>query len=424
MEEILESEYSAAAAAGDAASFVLSRLPHPDTTASAAAAFVVDVAGAGGGRTTTLSFVALRRAALSLASGLRFGLGLRRGDAVLVLSPNSLLLPPIVLGVLAAGGVVVAADPGSTAEEVATVARSSGAVVVVAAPEVAEKVAGAGVPLLLTSRSMDPRALSAEELMDDGDPTALASPEASAAAARPRPSDVAFVFYSSATTKTAATMTHADLIAAVSGASLPEEGRVCLASLPICSVHGLPLLALALPAAGVTTVLLAASPSSDPTAAMEAAAAHGATDVVATPDVAAALAAPLTMLSSLRRVTVVPALATTEARQAFRRWLPWVELTEMSGSLEKMMASASEQVQVAPDAASAAVIAHIFASLRYINNVFIPSPKPMNTFYFCNTDYRKVPLLKKIQKTVLGDIISKSTANKILREHPEIISKL
>lgn len=32
----------------------------------------------------------------------------------------------------------------------------------------------------------------------------------------------------------------------------------------------------------------------------------------------------------------------------------------------------------------------IFASLRYINNVFIPSPKPMNTFYFCNTDYRKV----------------------------------
>lgn len=42
---------------------------------------------------------------------------------------------------------------------------------------------------------------------------------------------------------------------------------------------------------------------------------------------------------------------------------------------------------------------------------------PMENFY-------QVPLLKKIQKTVLGDIISKSTANKILREHPEIISKL
>uniref|UniRef100_A0A0E0K727 AMP-dependent synthetase/ligase domain-containing protein n=1 Tax=Oryza punctata TaxID=4537 RepID=A0A0E0K727_ORYPU len=416
MEEILESTYPAVAGGGDAASFVLSRLPHPDTTA------FVDATGAGGGR-TTLSFVALHRAALSLASGLRFGLGLRRGDAVLVLSPNSLLLPPIVLGVLAAGGVVVAADPGSAAEEVAAMARSSGAVIVVAAPEVAEKVAGAGVPLLLTSRSMDPRALSAEELMDDGDPTALASPE-EAAAAMPRPSDVAFVFYSSATTKTAATMTHADLIAAVASASSsPDERRVCLASLPICSVHGLPLLALALPAAGVTTVLLA-SPSSDPTVARVAAAAHGATDVVATPDVAAALAAPVAlqgkMLAALRRVTVVPALATTEARQAFRRWLPWVELTEMSGSPEKRMASVSEQVQVMPDAARAAVMEYEYT----LTEDFITSPQPMNTLHFCEILYIKVPLLKKIQKTVLGDILSKSTANKILREHPEIISKL
>ncbi|XP_040376746.1 4-coumarate--CoA ligase-like 3 [Oryza brachyantha] len=340
MEEILESAYhpECAAGDGDAAAFVLSRMPHPDTAASTAAAFVVD-AGAGAGRAATLSFVALRRAALSLASGLRLGLGLRRGDAVLVLSPNSLLLPPIVLGVLAAGGVVVTADPGSTAEEMAFVARSSGAVMVVAAPEVADKVAGAGVPVLLTSRSMDPHALSAEELMDDGDPTALACPE-SATAVRPRPSDVAFVFYSSATTKTAVAMTHADLIAAVASASSPDDGRVCLASLPICSAHGVPLLALALPAAGVTTVLLA-SPPSDPAAAREAAAAHGVTDVVATPDVAAALAAPAA-LQALRRVMVAPAFATTEARQAFRRRLPWIELTEMAGSPEKRTEAASE----------------------------------------------------------------------------------
>ncbi|XP_062221336.1 4-coumarate--CoA ligase-like 3 [Phragmites australis] len=318
------------AGAGDAAAFVLSCLPQPDTAAGDAAAFV-DAATGG-----SLSFVALRRAALSLASGLRLGLGLQRGDAVLILSPNSLLLPQIVLGVLAAGGVVATADPDATAAEIAAAAHSSGAVIIVATQEVVSKVAGIGVPLLLTSRSLDPRTLSAEELIDGSDPTALA--DLKVAAERPRPSDVAFVACSSASRTVA--MTHAELVAALTEAGLPGEDRVCLASLPICSAHGLPLVALGLPAAGVTTVLM--SLSSDPRAASEAVAAHIATDVVATPEVAVALAAPIAQdgkLSMLRRVTVAPVPLAPEARQDFHRRLPWVELMETE--------PASEQVQVA-----------------------------------------------------------------------------
>ncbi|TVU27648.1 hypothetical protein EJB05_19144, partial [Eragrostis curvula] len=320
--------------AGDAAAFVFSRLPHPDT----AAAFV-DAATGG-----SLSFGALRRAALSLASGLRLGLGLRRGDAVLILSPNSLLLPQVILGVLAAGGVAVVIAADATAAEISAAAHGAGAVMIVAAPEVAGKVAGVGVPLLLTSRSPDPRTLSAEELIEGGDPTALAAPEAS---------DVAFVAYSSAS-KTVA-MTHADLIAAAAG--LSDEGRVCLASLPMCSVHGLPLLAIGLPAAGVTTVLV--SPPSDPKAARDAVAAHGATDVVAAPEAAAVLAAPMPQdgkLSSLRRVIVAPAPLAAEARQEFRRRLPWVELTEMYGTPENETVRASEEVQMAPAQLGAPVL--------------------------------------------------------------------
>ncbi|KAL5213402.1 hypothetical protein ABZP36_024249 [Zizania latifolia] len=73
---------------------------------------------------------------------------------------------------------------------------------------------------------------------------------------------------------------------------------VCMASLPICSAHGLPK-------------VLLVSPPSDSKAAREAVAAHGVTDVVA-----------------------------TDARQPFRRRLPWVELMEMSGSPEKGMEAA------------------------------------------------------------------------------------
>ena len=69
-------------AGDDAAAFVLSRLPHPGTTAADAAAFIDATTGTG----TSLSFSALRRAVLSLASALRLG----RGDTVVVLSRTSL----------------------------------------------------------------------------------------------------------------------------------------------------------------------------------------------------------------------------------------------------------------------------------------------------------------------------------------------
>ena len=232
----------------DVAAFVLSRLAHHPATAPA----FVDAATGG-----TLSFSALHPAALSLASGLGLGLGLRRGDAVLVLSRNSLLLPQILLGALAAGAVVVAADPDATPAEIAAAAHASAAVMIVAEPEAAGKVAGVGVPLLLTSRSPDPRTLSAEELIDGGGPTAPQPAE-------PSHDHRAFLAYSPSAT---VAMTHADLVAAVAGAGLPtpdHERRVCLASLPMCSAHGLPLVALGLPAAGVTTVLVA--PPSDPRA--------------------------------------------------------------------------------------------------------------------------------------------------------------
>jgi hypothetical protein len=119
--------------------------------------------------------------------------------------------------------------------------------------------------------------------------------------------------------------THADLMAAVAaaGSSSPEEGRVCLASLPAwgARVHGgLPMLALGLPAAGVTTVLL--PPSSN---LRDEVAAHGATDLVVTPEAAATLAssmAPQGKLGTLRMVTVVaPAPLAEDARQALRHGL-------------------------------------------------------------------------------------------------------
>lgn len=314
----------------DVAASVLSRLPdHGHGTA------FVDAATGG-----SLSFPALRRGALSLAAGLRLGLGLRRGDAVLVLSRNSLLLPQILLGVLAAGGVVVAADPdAATAAEVAAAAHGSGAVMIIAEPDAAEVAAaagaGVGVPLLLTSRSSPPPlspSLSAEELIEGGDPTAADLSQLSSA-------EEEVVMSPSAAAASRTTVVVADLVAAVQVPHEAGEGRrVCLASLPMCSAHGLALVALGLPAAGVTTVLPHPAAATSSSSLWEAVATHAATDVVAAPEALAGGGRPMPLdasskLTSLRRVMVATAPLTPEARRQLRRRLPWVKFMEVAAGI-------------------------------------------------------------------------------------------
>ncbi|XP_014756076.1 4-coumarate--CoA ligase-like 3 [Brachypodium distachyon] len=397
---------------GDAAAFVLSR------TADAAeagdrAAFVDAATG------REITFAGLRRAALSLAAGLRLGLGLRRGDAVLLVldeaGGDQLLVPPIILGVLAAGGVVVVAAAD------AAVAHGSGAAMVVAAPEAGKKVAAAvGAPLLLISQSPDPRTLSAEELMDGGDPTALVHDAAAA------PWDVAIVVHSSASKTKKAVLTHADLIAAMAGSS-PGEGRVCLACLPTwgagTGVPGvLPLLALGLPAAGVTTVLV--PPVSD---LREAVAVHGATDVVATPEAAAALVAPMASqgkLATLRRVTLVAqAPLAEEASKAFRRRLAWVEVTEMFDAPEMGTEVKSEEQQQVVAPAELGPLLLVQPEAPATAAAIQQNSKKTDQMAATNEATSLVPPLKKIQKSVFGDILTKSITAKILRRHPVACDK-
>uniref|UniRef100_A0ACD5ZB27 Uncharacterized protein n=1 Tax=Avena sativa TaxID=4498 RepID=A0ACD5ZB27_AVESA len=252
--------------------------------------------------------------------------------------------------------------------------------------------------------------------MDGGDPMALDA----LAANRPGAWDAAIIVYSSAGKKPAG-MTHADLVAAVAaaGEGLLDEGQVCLASLPSwgASVHGaLPLLALGLPAAGVSTVLL--PPSAN---LRDAVAIHGATDVVATPDVATALAAPMApqgKLTSLRRVTVVAQAPLAEdARQALRRRLPWVDLTEMSDAPETGTETASEEAHVAPAELGALLLVQPEAA-----SPLAIQHKGKMADQISATNEAVAPL-QKIQKTVIGDILTKSIAGKFLRRHPVVSDK-
>ncbi|RWW82437.1 hypothetical protein BHE74_00009116 [Ensete ventricosum] len=311
----------------DAASFVFSLLPPLDSTRSV---FLDSTTG------RRLTFFDLRRSALSLAAALHHAFGLRPGDVVLLLSPNTVLYPVIVLAVLAVGAVLCPASPLHTPAEVARQALDAGATLAIAAPEEAHKAAAAvGVPTLLTEREPgDPDGPpTAEEMMEWGDPMEAPPP------AR-RQSDVAVVLYSSGTTGApkGVMLTHGNLIAIVSLLRWSAEvsgsaGDVYLAFVPMYHVYGLAFFALGLPAVGATTVVMRRFEMG---AAMEAVARHGVTNIPAVPPVVAALAKSSSGwdLSGLRRVGTGAAAVGVEAASGFRRRYPWVELREGYGLTE------------------------------------------------------------------------------------------
>ncbi|THU60245.1 hypothetical protein C4D60_Mb07t10610 [Musa balbisiana] len=311
----------------DAASFVFSLLPSHDSTRP------VLLDSTTGHR---LTFSDLRRSAFSLAAALHHAFGLRPGDVVLLLSPNTVLYPVIVLAVLATGAVLCPASPLHTPAEVARQALDAGATFAIAAPEEAHKAAAAiGVPTLLTEREPgDPDGPpSAEEMMEWGDPLEAPPP------ARGQ-SDVAVVLYSSGTTGApkGVMLTHGNLIAIVSllrwSAEVSgSEGDVYLAFVPMYHVYGMAFFALGLPAAGATTVVMRRFEMG---AAMQAVARHGVTNIPAVPPVVAALAkfSGGWDLSGLRRVATGAAAVGAEAASGFRRRYPWVELREGYGLTE------------------------------------------------------------------------------------------
>ncbi|WOL13294.1 hypothetical protein Cni_G22063 [Canna indica] len=310
----------------DAASFILSLLP---SAHSPRPAFLDSVTG------RCVTFSDLHRSVLSLASTLRLALDLRPGDVVLLLSPNSVIYPAIVLAVLASGAVLSPASPLCTPSEIARQARDSGAVLAIATPEEAHKLVSAGVPTLLTHRSPEDRdgPPSVEEMMECSDPLAAPPP------ARGK-SDVAAVLYSSGTTGApkGVVLTHGNLIAMVSllrwSAEVSgAEDDVYLAFIPMYHVYGLAFFALGLPSLGATTVVMSRF---DLEAAMEAVARHGVTNIPAVPPVVVAMAKSSKRwdLSGLRRVGTGAAALGAEAARRFRRRYPWAELREGYGLTE------------------------------------------------------------------------------------------
>ncbi|XP_059281560.1 probable CoA ligase CCL5 [Lycium ferocissimum] len=312
----------------DTAKFVLSQFPSPAQAESQIA--LIDSA-----TNQKLTYAQLHRSIFSLATGLYHALGVRKGDVVFVLSPNSLMYPTICLAVLSIGAILSPANPLNTKSEISKQVRLSGAKLAIAAPEEVHKLVPTGVPTLLTTRPKnDENSVSVEELIENCDPLELPKD-------RPNFSDTAAILYSSGTTGVSkgVVLTHANFVAIMKLLkyyvdTTSSQDDVFLCFIPMFHVYGLAFFGLGLFCSCVTTVLMQ---KFDSQAMLKAIQTHKISHIPAVPPVILGLVKYNEGgydLSSLRKVTSGAAPLSKEVADAFREKFPWVELKQGYGLTE------------------------------------------------------------------------------------------
>uniref|UniRef100_A0A7N0RH78 4-coumarate--CoA ligase n=1 Tax=Kalanchoe fedtschenkoi TaxID=63787 RepID=A0A7N0RH78_KALFE len=310
----------------DVATFVMSQFPPLSENSKVA---LVDAS-----TNAEVSYGQLRRSVESLASGLYHALGVRKGDVVFVLAPNSVMYPTICLAVLSVGAILTTANPLNTALEIAKQVRDSGAKLGIAASEELEKLKPTGVPAIVIHRSSDEKLVSVEELVECCD---LELPEL----AKPCQKDTAAILYSSGTTGVSkgVVLTHANFIAIItllrwSVDVTAAANDVFLCFIPMFHIYGLAFFALGLFPSGVKTVVMQ---KFDFGVMLKAIQAHKISNIPAVPPVILGLAKyhdPRFDLSSLRRVNSGAAPLSKEVADAFRYKFPGVELRSGYGLTE------------------------------------------------------------------------------------------
>ncbi|XP_068666187.1 peroxisomal OPC-8:0-CoA ligase 1-like [Aristolochia californica] len=202
----------------------------------------------------TVTYGEMRVLVNAIAAALH-SLGIRKGDVVLLVAPNSLYFPLLVLGIMSSGAVFSTANPMNTRQEIKTQVEDSNPVLILTTQELKPKMEGLlPTPLLLVHDFLD-------NVLRDVPPP-LPSPHTSPPICQ---SDTAALMYSSGTTgkSKAVVCSHRNLIAMScllkyvwsheSGGDLDE---VYLCVVPLFHMFGLSVFVCGAMAVGSTVVVL------------------------------------------------------------------------------------------------------------------------------------------------------------------------
>ncbi|GJN09059.1 hypothetical protein PR202_ga27028 [Eleusine coracana subsp. coracana] len=193
-----------------------------------------------------LTFAALRSAVLTTAAALSSRAGVRPGDVVLLLAPNSVLYPVCFLAVTALGAIATTANPLYTAREIADQVADAHVKLVITISEILPKISDLRLRTILLDEHTSPS--SDATLYTD-----LVAGVHEMEYRRPATAtSTAALLYSSGTTGTSkgVMLTHGNLAAATAMMTSDQDARgdgcnVFLCFMPMFHMFGLGLIALA-----------------------------------------------------------------------------------------------------------------------------------------------------------------------------------
>eukprot|EP00249_Psilotum_nudum_P016807 c25992_g4_i1 orf=72-1175(+) len=284
----------------------------------------------------SVTYKEFRERVNAVAAGL-VDFGVRQGDVVLLLLPNSIHYCVIVMGVMLCGAVITTSNPVNTQLEIAKQVKDSGAKFICASPAVVEKVNGCELPLILVE---DDNAEGVTSLATSRGCTTLTkllqSDSARFSPVPIRQDDVAALLYSSGTTgmTKGVIITHRNLIAQRLVA-FKEDGTswtdsVFLCALPMFHIYGLTFFATGVLSKGSTTVIM---PKFDMVQMLELIQRYRVTLLPIVPPILIALAKLKIVekydLSSLQLVLSGAAPLSQEVKSAFHARFPNVPILQL-----------------------------------------------------------------------------------------------
>ncbi|KAF8113698.1 hypothetical protein N665_0046s0047 [Sinapis alba] len=314
----------------DVTSFISSQ-PHRGTTA-----FIEAATG------HSLSFSDLWRAVDRVAECLHHKFGIRRGDVVLILSPNSIYIPVVCLSVMSLGAVVTTANTLNTVGEISKQIADSNPTLAFTTVQLAPKLP-AGISIILTEENDEERVEPTRRVVGVVSEMMKKEPRGQRVRDRVEQDDTAVMLYSSGTTgpSKGVISSHGNLTAYVAR-MLTEKSMhgTFICTVPMFHTYGLLTFAMATVAIGSTVVILPRFELNDMMAALEK---YRATTLLLAPPVLVAMvneAASIKEkydLSSLKRVRCGGAPLSKEATEGFLKKYPTVHifqgyaLTESNG---------------------------------------------------------------------------------------------
>ena len=208
-----------------------------------------------------LTFTDLWRAVDSLSTCLS-ELGVRKGDVILLLTPNSIFFPVVCLSVLSLGAVVTTSNPMNTSREIGKQIADSKPVLAFTTRSLVPKLTKSNVPIVLMGEHDGDDHPAGAPVVGSLDEIMKKEPSGRRVGEKVSQDDAATLLYSSGTTgdSKGVVSSHGNLIAMVETmviSNSSEDGdRSFVCFLPMFHIYGLGELVLGKLACGFTVIVL------------------------------------------------------------------------------------------------------------------------------------------------------------------------